>query len=215
MARPDTPYAAGVVRAIILVMAEFSVGDSPLWYRGSREDVGEADAEQLGLSRSLRQDLLAWNDVYESRGEPDFAWPSAAVHDTHRVDAFALAARVQLELGDDVHVWCGAGDGIDTVHEAGTAIVLQSERAGTDVEFLHDGHRDVRTALGAGASHRAAQAIVHWRALTRRVDTPFGDAETRALGLRTAGQVQADVGPRAQVVSTGGVSAPYRIDEVG
>lgn len=107
MARPDTPYAAGVVRAIILVMAEYSVGDSP----------------------------------------------------------------------------CGTAD--------------------------------VRTALGAGAFHRAAKAIVHWRALTRRVDTPFGDAGTRALGLRTAGQVQADVGPRAQVVFTGGVSAPYRIDEVG
>ncbi len=37
----------GPVRAIVLVMAEYSVEDSPLWFRGSREDAGLADADGL------------------------------------------------------------------------------------------------------------------------------------------------------------------------
>ena len=58
-----------------------------------------------------------------------------------------------------------------------------------------------------------AKAIVHWRALTERVETPFGDAETRALGLQTAGRLQSDVGPHAQVVFYAGAPAPYRVDQ--
>jgi hypothetical protein len=201
-----------VVKVIVLVMAEYMV-DDPLWYRGSRELIGLADAEELGLSRSLRDDLRAWNDVFDSLGEPDFAWPSAEVRDAHRTDAFALASRVQLELGDDAHVWCGAGAGIDMVTEAGTAIVLTGNRPGTDVLLLRDGRGEVMSARAAGLREGTAKAIVSWRAVTERVAMPFGDAETRALGLRTAGRMQSDVRTRAQVVFTGGVPAPYWHDE--
>lgn len=202
-----------MVSAIVLVMADYMVDDSPLWYRGSRECVDSADAGALGLSTPLRDDLRAWNDVFDSRGEPDFEWPSGAVRDAHRVEAFVLASRVQLELGDDAHVWCGAGAGIDTVAETGTAVVLPSARPGTDVEFSRDGERDVRSARAAGAREETAKAIVHWRARTERVGAPFGDAESRAVGLRTAARIQADVGLRAQVVFFAGASGPYRHDE--
>jgi hypothetical protein len=202
-----------VVSVIVLVMAEYMVDDSPLWYRGSRDLVGVADAGDLGLSAQLRRDLQLWNDVFDSLSEPDFAWPSAAVRDAHRIEAFMLASRVQLELGDDAHVWCGAGQGIDMLTEGGTAIVLPLHRPGTDVEFWQDGRCDVRTARAAGTREGTTRAIVHWRALTERLLTPFGDAATRALGLRTAGRVQADVGVHAQVTFYAGASGPYSHDE--
>ncbi|WIE71282.1 hypothetical protein [Curtobacterium sp. MCJR17_020] len=211
---------------IILVMAEYMVDDSPLWYRGSRsrEHFGVAEATDLGLSASLRHDLQAWNDVFEQVRQEVFddrdesssvpsTLASPEVLEAHRVESFTLASRVQLELGDDVHVWCGAGSGIDMVTESGTVVVLPNGRPGTDVEFLRDGKRDVRSARAAGAREGTAKAVVHWRALTERVGTPFGDAETRALGLRTAGRLQGDVGPRAQVVFYAGASALYRVDE--
>lgn len=210
---------------IILVMAEYMVDDSPLWYRGSRsrEHFGVAEATDLGLSASLRYDLQAWNDVFEQVRQEVFddreESPSPSISASpevlaaHGVEAFTLASRVQLELGDDVHVWCGAGSGIDMVTESGTAVVLPNGRPGTDVEFLRDGKRDVRSARAAGAREGTAKAVVHWRAITERVGTPFGDAETRALGLRTAGRLQSDVGPHAQVVFYAGASAPYRLDE--
>lgn len=166
---------------IILVMAEYSADDPPLWYRGSRDLVGLADAGTLGLSTPLRDDLRTWNDVFDELGEPDFAWPSKGVVQAHRRDAFSLASRVQLELGDDAHVWCGAGAGIDTVFEQGTAIVPTSRRTGTDLEFLRDGRRDVRSTRAAGGRPGTARALVHWRALTERTGTPFGNAGTRAL----------------------------------
>ncbi|PZE86256.1 hypothetical protein [Curtobacterium sp. MCBD17_032] len=203
-----------MVELIVLVMAEYMVDDSPLWYRGSREHVGVADAEGLGLSASLRDDLRAWNDVYDSRSEPDFAWSSAEERDAHRVTAFTLASRVQLELGDDAHVWCGAGQGIDMVASGGRAVVLTSNQAGTDVLFLRDGNGDRMTARAAGLREGTAKAIVRWRAVTERVDRPFGGAETRALGLRTAGRMQSDLGTEAQVVFTAGVWAPDRHDQV-
>ena len=210
---------------IVLVMAEYMVDDSPLWYRGSREFIGVAAAEDLGLSDALRRDLRAWNDAFEQAMSDVFddrhgsapvrssASDSAEVWDGHQVDAFALASRVQLELGDDVHVWCGGGGGIDMVTESGTAVVLPSERPGTDVEFLRDGRRDVRSARAAGAREGTAKALVHWRALTERAGTPFGDAETRALGLRTAGRLQDDVRVQAQVVFHAGAAGPYWHDE--
>lgn len=210
---------------IILVMAEYMVDDSPLWYRGSRsrEHFGVAEATDLGLSASLRHDLQAWNDAFEQVRQEVFddrdESPSPSISASpevlaaHGVEAFTLASRVQLELGDDVHVWCGAGSGIGMVTESGTAVVLPNGRPGTDVEFLRDGKRDVRPARAAGAREGTAKAVVHWRAITERVGTPFGDAETRALGLRTAGRLQSDVGPHAQVVFYAGASAPYRLDE--
>jgi hypothetical protein len=202
-----------MVSVIVLVMAEYMVDDSPLWYCGSRDMVGVADAGDLGLSTQLRQDLQTWNDVFDSRGEPDFAWPSDAVRDAHRVEAFTLASRVQTELGDEAHVWCGAGQGVDMLTDVGTAVVLSLRRSGTDLEFWRDGRADVRTARAAGAGEGTARAVVHWRALTERAAAPFGDAATRALGLRTAGRVQADVGIRAQVAFFAGASDQYRPDE--
>ncbi|WP_146249172.1 MULTISPECIES: hypothetical protein [unclassified Curtobacterium] len=150
--------------AIILVMAEYMVDDSPLWYRGSRssEHFGVAQATDLGLSTSLRLDLQAWNAVFEQASNAVFddrdeshPVPSPSVSPgvlaAHRVEAFTLASRVQLELGDDMHVWCGAGEGIDMVTESGTAVVLPSRRTGTDVEFWRNGKRDFRSARAAGA----------------------------------------------------------------
>jgi hypothetical protein len=211
---------------VVLVMAEYMVGDSPLWYRGPRELVGDPEAERLGLSVSLRDDLRAWNDVFEQASSevfddrresdpvPSSTSESAEVWEGHRVDAFTLASRVQLELGDDAHVWCGGGGGIDVVTQSGTAIVLPSGRPGTDVEFVRDGKRDVRSASSAGLREGTAKAVVHWRALTERAGTPFGDVETRALGLRTAGRVQSDVGLHAQVVFYAGASGPYMPDDI-
>lgn len=211
---------------IILVMAEYMVDDSPLWYRASRsrEHSGVAEATDLGLSASLRHDLQAWNDIFEQVRQEVFddrdgssSVPSTSASpellEAHRVESFTLASRVQLELGDDVHVWCGAGSGIDTLTESGTAVVLPNGRPGNDVEFFHHGKRDVRSARAARAREGTAKAIVHWRALTERVETPFGDAGTRALGLRTAGRLQSDVGPHAQVIFYAGASAPYQLDQ--
>jgi hypothetical protein len=226
VARRTPSYAVLVTSVIILVTAEYMVDDSPLWYRGSRgsEHFSVAEAADLGLSASLRHDLQAWNDVFEHAWDAVFddrdesrpvASPSVSpeVLAAHGVEAFTLASRVQLELGDDTHVWCGAGGGIDAVTESGTAVVLPSRRPGTEVEFLHDGKRDVRSARAAGAREGTAKAVVHWRSLTERVGTPFGDAATRALGLRTAGRLQSDVGPPTQVVFYAGASAQYRFDE--
>ncbi|MFJ3032823.1 hypothetical protein ACIPC2_00295 [Curtobacterium pusillum] len=202
-------------RWIVLVMAEYGVGDSPLWFRGSSDDVGLVDAAALSLSAALRDDLAAWNDVFDGLGEPLFEWPSAAVRDAHRVDAFTLASRVQLELGNTAHVWCGAGDGIDTFPTAHAAVVAPADRPGTEVESWSGGSRaTVTSARAAGIREGAARAIVGWRALTERAGGPFGDAETRALGLRTAARMQADLGVRTQVVSFAGASGPYTLADL-
>jgi hypothetical protein len=199
-----------MVKKIILVMAEYMVGDSPLWHRGSADSLGTADAGELGLSSHLRRDLREWNDVYDSLGEPDYAWPSDEVADEHATESFTLAARVQLELGDDAHVWCGAGGGIDTVTEQGASVVLSSLHPGTDLESWRHGRRDIRVARDLGLSGATAEAIIHWRALTKREGTRFGDADTRARGLTAAGLVQADIGAGEQVIFYSGHSEPYR-----
>ncbi|OII10889.1 hypothetical protein BIU97_08360 [Curtobacterium sp. MCBA15_009] len=198
-----------MVDRIVLVMAEYGV-DAPLWLRGERDPYEVDDAVDRALSAELRVALREWNEVFESTEE----CPSAAVGAAHRTDAFELAARVQLELGDGTHVWCGAGAGIDVVAESGRAVVLTAARSGTDVEFLQDGRRDVRTAREAGAYPATAKAIVHWRALSERVGLPYGDAETRALGLRTAGRVQADVGAGMQTVFFAGAAEPYSLRDL-
>ena len=143
-------------------------------------------------------------------GEPDYAWPSDDVADAHATEAFTLAARVQLELGDDAHVWCGAGGGIDTVTRQGISAVLSALRPGTDLESWRHGRRDRRAARYVGASGATTEAIIRWRALTEREGTRFGNADTRALGLAAAGLVQADVGAGVQVIFSSGHSEPYR-----
>lgn len=198
-----------MVKKIILVMAEYMVGDSPLWHRGSADLLGPADAGELGLSSHLRRDLRAWNDVFNSLGESDYAWPSDDVADAHATGAFRLAARVQLELGDDAHVWCGGGGGIDTVTERGISLVLSALQADTDLESWRHGQRNIQAARGIGVSGATAKAIIHWRALTEREGTRSGNADTRALGLAAAGLVQADVGAGVQVVFYSGHSEPY------
>ena len=199
-----------MVNKIILVMAEYMVDDSPLWHRGSADRLGTADAGELGLSSHLRRDLRAWNDVFNSLGEPDYAWPSDEVADAHATEAFMLAARVQLELGDDAHVWCGAGGGIDTVTEQGISVVLSALNPGTDLESRLHGRRDIRAARDVGASEATADAIIHWRALTEREGTRFGNPDTRALGPAAAGLLQANVGAGVQVIFYSGHSEPYR-----
>jgi hypothetical protein len=199
-----------MVKKIILVMAEYMVDDSPLWHRGSADLLGTADAGELGLTSHLRRDLHAWNDVFNSLGEPDYAWPSDDLADAHATEAFTLAARVQLELGDDAHVWCGAGGGIDAVTEQGMSVVLSALHPGTDLESWRHGRRDIRAARDVGVSGATAEAIIHWRALTEHEDTRFGNADTCALGLAAAGLVQADVGAGVQVIFYTGHSEPYR-----
>lgn len=188
----------------VLVMAEYGVDDSPLWARGGFEDAGLVEARSLGLSTGLRARLRDWNDADDGLPEPDFAWPSDAAAVTHRTEAFALASAVQLELGDDTVVWCGAGDGIDCWTESGRWVLLSADRHGTDVEHRVDGRADVRTVLEAGGWSQAARAVVAWRAMTERAGGPSGDAASRALGLRTAGQLQADLGHGARVLFLGG-----------
>jgi len=204
-----------MARAIILVMAEYMVGDSPLWHRGSRTHIGTVDAAGIGLSAALRHDLRAWNDVFDRLSATNYEWPSDATRDAHAVNAFSLASRVQLELGDDVHVWCAAGHGIDTIAQWGTAAALTSTQSGTTIQVIRDGASDLETARTAGALEVTARKIVEWRALTRRVGMPFGDAQTRALGLQAAGRLQADLGERAQVVFLAGASAPYPRADLG
>ena len=199
-----------MVKKIILVMAEYMVDDSPLWHRGSADLLGTAHAGELGLSSKLRRDLRAWNDVFNSLGEPDYAWPSDDVADAHAIKSFTLAARVQLELGDNAHVWCGAGGGIDTVTEQGISVVLSARHPGTQLESWRHGRRDIRAARDVGASAGTTEAIIHWRAQTEREGTRFGDADTRALGLATAGLVQTDVGAGVQVIFYSGHFEPYR-----
>lgn len=199
-----------MVKKIILVMAEYMVDDSPLWHRGSADAFGTADAGELGLSSHLRRDLRAWNDVLNSLGEPDHARLSDDVADAHATEAFTLAARVQLELGDDTHVWCGAGGGIDAVTERGLSMMLSALRPGTDLESWRHGRRDVRAARDVGISGATADAIIHWRALTKEEGTRFGNADTRALGLAAASLVQADVGAGVQVIFYSGHSEPYQ-----
>jgi hypothetical protein len=189
------------------------VDDSPLWHRGSADSLGTADAGELGLSSHLRRDLRAWNDVFNSLGEPDYAWPSDDIADAHATESFTLAARVQLELGDDAHVWCGAGGGIDTVTEQGISVVLSARRPGTELESWRHGRRDIQVARDVGASGATREAIIDWRALTEREGTRFGNAETRALGLAAAGLVQADVGAGVQVIFYSGHSEPYRHED--
>lgn len=204
-----------MVKKIILVMAEYVVDDSPLWHRGSADLFGTADAGELGLSSHLRRDLRGWNNVYTSRREPDYAWPSDDVADTHATESFTLAARVQLELGDDAHVWCGAGGGIDTVTEAGVSVALPALLPGTELESWRHGRRDIRAARSVGASGATTEAIIRWRALTKREGTRFGNADTRALGLAAAGLLQADVGAGVQVIFYAGHSEPYRQEDAG
>lgn len=200
---PGRPYAR-LVQRIVLVMAEYGVDDSPLWSRGGFEDAGLVDAGSLGLSEGLRTRLRAWNDAYDDRPEPDFAWPSDAAAVAHRTESFALASAVQLELGDDTVVWCGAGDGIDCWTESGRWVLLSADRHGTDVEHRVDGRADVRTVLEAGAWSQSARAVMAWRARTERAGGAAGDAASRALGLRAAGQLQADLGLGARVLFLGG-----------
>lgn len=90
-----------MVGRIVLVMAEYTVDDSPLWYRGSRDLVGQVDAEELGLSTVLRDDLRAWNDVFDAFGEPEFAWPSI---DVMRALGLRTAGRLQSDVGTDAQV---------------------------------------------------------------------------------------------------------------
>lgn len=168
------------------------VGDSPLWYRGSRsgEHSGAAEATELGLSASLRRDLQAWNDVFEqtwddvfddrdqSRPVPSPSVPPAAVA-AHRVEAFTLASRVQLELGDDVHVWCGAGEGIDLVTESGTAVVLPSRRTGRMSSSCVTG--------SATSDQRAQRAPVREQPEPSCTGVPsLDDSERRSATLRPA-----------------------------
>lgn len=74
-------------------------------------------------------------------------------------DASALG--VSAVLRDDLRVWCGGGGGMDAVAEWGSVVVLPSGRRGTDVEVLHQGVREVRSARAAGAREATAKAIVH------------------------------------------------------
>lgn len=76
-----------MVSQVILVMAEYSVDDSPLWFRLSHDDIGLADAVELGLSAGLRRDLEVWNDTFDAIAGSGSRFPSAEIHDHHRAEA--------------------------------------------------------------------------------------------------------------------------------
>jgi hypothetical protein len=197
-----------MVSQVILLMAEYSADDSPLWFRLSQDDVGLADAGTLGLSVGLRQDLETWNDTFDAIAGTGFRFPSTEIHDKHRADAFDLAARVQDELGDDTHVWCGAGEGIDLFPDVRNALIVASGPAGTALE-QRSGRRVRNLTTGsAGGQDASARAIVRWRAMTKRAGGPFGNAQTRSDGLRACGSLQTDVGEGSQVIFFGGAHTP-------
>jgi hypothetical protein len=203
-----------VVSQAILVMAEYGVGDSPLWFRVSKDNSGLADAAELGLSPDLRRDLGAWNDVFDAIAGTGFQFPSREVRERHGVDAFDLAARVQGELGDDSHVWCGAGGGIDMFPGLDDVVVLAANSVGTTVERWHKGRSQSLTAGSAGARENTSRAIVRWRALTERTGDPFGDAQTRSEGLKAAGRLQRDLEGSVRVIFFAGARTPddYGVD---
>jgi hypothetical protein len=188
-------------------MAEYGVDDSPLWFRYA-DEIGMADAEALGLSDALREDLREWNEKWEglAADDSDSAPPAQELSPAHRVTAFALASRVQTELGDDVDVWCAAGDGIGRHPELRitTFIVVSAEYTGSTVEVWKGSKYELLTVRELGGSDNAAKAIVAWRHHTERTDPPLGNAETRSAGLLAAGMLQQDLGSRATVVFCAG-----------
>lgn len=130
------------------------------------------------------------------------------VAEQHRADAFDLAARVQEELGNETHVWCGAGEGVDMFPENGETLVVAAGSTGTTLE-QRSGRRLRQVTTGsAGGREGTARAIVRWRAMTPLAGAPFGTAETRAQGLRAAGHLQRDVGKSSQVIFFAGAHSP-------
>ncbi|KQQ28231.1 hypothetical protein [Frondihabitans sp. Leaf304] len=197
-----------MVSQVILVMAEYSVEDSPLWFCLSNDKIGLADAGELGLSAGLRRDLEVWNDVFDAIAGSGFHFPSPEIHDHHRAEAFDLAARVQDELGDETHVWCGAGEGVDLFPNLSDSLVVAADSRGTSVEQYTGGRARSITTASAGGRERTARAIIRWRALTERAGSPFGNAQTRSDGLRAAGALQRDIGALSQVIFFGGAGSP-------
>lgn len=193
---------------VLLVMAEYGADDAPLWHRLS-SDIGNAHPQALGLSDNLRRDLKEWNDVFEATAAPDYQFDDE-VEASHQVDAFDLAARVQLELGDDTHVWCGAGGGVDDFPSLTrrTTVVVSAAASGATIERWTSDDVELLTVGAAGGSSDAAKGIVGWRRLTERAGAPFGNAMTRSAGLQAAAALQRDLGLAARVIFFAGVRGP-------
>jgi hypothetical protein len=192
---------------VILLMWEYGA-DPPLWGRLSTKP-GNADPQPFDLSDRLRSDLRAWNDGLDA-SDTTGDQVDAEVAATHRVASFDLAARVQIELGDDVHVWCAAGEGLGLFPSSayGSPVVVSAETPGTTIDRWTANRAESLTVSAAGGGSATAKSIVGWRQLTQRVEPPFGNAATRSAGLRAAGALQRDLGATAQVCFFGGARGP-------
>jgi len=195
------------------VMAEYAVGDSPLWGRGP--EWGLLDATGLGLSAVLRDDLSAWNDVFDAISLTEFRFPSPVVELDHRVRSFSLAARVQRELGDGWVVTSGAGGGVDhvpprrrgRVGATDTVLLLTASSPGHAddvVDWAPDEPWVVRAAeVGARPSTVAALVVLR-REAPWQEERGTAPAVFRARVLDVAAELQRDVGLGARVFSLAG-----------
>ncbi|MBN9153539.1 MAG: hypothetical protein J0I50_06535 [Microbacterium sp.] len=186
-----------MAQRVLQLMSDYGVDDCPLWHQRSETEVGLASAEELGLSRELRADLRDWNDeaTADPLGESEQTAWSPERASQHRMRSFDLAVRVQIELGDDVDIWCGGRESF--LEHAGLpghpAVLLAGEQAGAAVDRSERGVTESATVAAMGGRPDTARAIIAWRQLTQRVGMPFGDSRTRARGLRAAGLLQREL----------------------
>ncbi|WZH51885.1 MAG: hypothetical protein PIR53_17945 [Nocardioides alkalitolerans] len=165
--------------------------EHPLWLRGPAwDDVGHADADELGLSAPLQEDLADWCN----REDGDDQLRDGLLG--HLVRALDLARRVQLELGGEHEVWrCESGR-----HE----LLLALPGEGADLLRFEAG-RPVRLPIRTLAVSVPTRRRIHrWRAQRRHADGLPGDASWRAEGLSIAAAIQEEVGLDAVVGYRGG-----------
>ncbi|WP_156138718.1 hypothetical protein [Microbacterium mangrovi] len=117
-----------------------------------------------------------------------------------------------LELSDrlrsDLRAWNDGLEAASATDAYGSTVVLSAETPGTTIDRWTANGAESLTVSRAGGRNGAAKAIVGWRQLTQRVGPPFGNAATRATGLRAAGALQRDLGATAQVTVFGGARGP-------
>jgi hypothetical protein len=195
-------YTDAMSRRVLHLYPDWGAEDCPLWFTYSRGYYGNASADELGLSLALRADLRAWNDAFELASAAEESPDSDSHEGSSALDAFELAARVQLEMGDGVDVWCG--ETLDPQHFPRVITVrIIADAPGASIERGSQGEAETIPITKAGGGADTARALVAWRQLTKRAGEPFGDAVTRAEGLRVAGRIQNELGRVAVAFHSG------------
>jgi hypothetical protein len=170
----------------VLLMWEYTAGDSPLWARSPDLDAGQLDAVELGLPEHLRSALEDWNDRCEIAADPNDLLPARTTPAAWRaleVEAFALAARVQRALGDGWTVWCLAGGGDGGLRDRG-ACGLEAQTRGVPVLLRFEG-------LVAWTPDGAEPAVERFpAALRRRVHAWHAAADRAAAATRRASALE-------------------------